>query len=76
MHLKLLSVFRCPGVLGLQGVSRVVLDLTHCGAHCGYSINSLITNNSDNLYMLRALYEPSQVASIGLELVFLQRKGP
>ena len=74
---EVVSDFGCPGVLGLQDVSKVVLDLVQCQAHRWYSINScLLNNDTHNLYVLGTFYVPSQVASAGLEVVFLQRTGP
>ena len=64
---EVVSDFGYPGVLGLLDVSKVVLDLVQYQARRWYSINSCRT---------MTFYEPSQVASTGLEVVFLQRTGP
>lgn len=73
---EVVSDFGFPGVLGLQDVSRVVLDLVQCQAHHWYSVNSCLSNNDTHkLYLLGSFYEPSQVASAGLEVVFCRGRG-
>ena len=65
---EVVSDFGCPGVLGLQDVSKVVLDLVQCQAHRWYSINSCLSNNdAHNLYVLGTFYvaKPGGLSWVG-----------